>query len=205
MVLRPTGIDEKGKEKAPGKTPVGPTRPEKEPPEARPLDPVAKLGDDLTRASGERAGELLRRLREGKGSTYTEVLAGAIPRLNEDLQRKARVALAERLARMKDSTLKRFIRLPHFDEHLALHRVDCLSSHGDLEFYDYVRAWLDATPPEVLRPVRLITGEDLVALGYPQGPIYREILNAVETAQLDGELATPDQARAFVQARWPLS
>ena len=106
------------------------------------------------------------------------------------------------IQRMKESTLKRFLRLPQFDEHLALHRADCLSSHGHLDNYDFARERLNATPPEVLRPARLLTGADLHALGYPQGPLFREILTAVETAQLDGEIATHDQARAFVLARW---
>lgn len=106
--------------------------------------------------------------------------------------------------RMKESTLKRFLRLPRFDEHLALHRADCLGSHGHLDNYQFARRRLDETPPEVLRPPRLITGEGLIALGYPRGPLFREILTAVETAQLEGELSTPCEAEAFVRARWPL-
>jgi poly(A) polymerase len=109
------------------------------------------------------------------------------------------------IKRMKESTLKRFLRLPQFGEHLALHRADCLSSHGHLDNYDFARERLAATPPEILHPPRLLTGADLLALGYPQGPLYREILNAVETAQLDGEITTPEGARKFVQARWPRS
>jgi len=106
--------------------------------------------------------------------------------------------------RMKESTLKRFLRLPRFDEHLALHQADCLSSHGHLDNYHYARQRLAATPPEQLRPARLLTGADLMALGYPQGPLYREILTALETAQLDGEIITREQALAFVRSRWPL-
>jgi poly(A) polymerase len=107
--------------------------------------------------------------------------------------------------RMKESTLKRFLRLPQFDEHLALHRADCLSSHGHLDNYEYARQRLAATPPEQLRPPRLLTGADLLSLGYPQGPLYREILTTLETAQLDGDLTTRDQALAYVQRRWPRS
>ncbi|MBN8734254.1 MAG: CCA tRNA nucleotidyltransferase [Acidobacteria bacterium] len=107
--------------------------------------------------------------------------------------------------RMKDSTLKRFLRLPRFDEHLALHQADCLSSHGHLDNYHYALERLAATPPHQLRPARLLTGADLLALGYPQGPLYREILTALETAQLDGELTTREAAVAFVRSRWPQS
>jgi len=105
--------------------------------------------------------------------------------------------------RMRESTLKRFLRLPRFDEHLELHRADCLSSHGHLDNYRYAQERLAATPPEVLRPARLITGSELLELGYSQGPLYREILTAVETAQLDGEIGTVEEARAFVAKNWP--
>ena len=63
---------------------------------------------------------------------------------------------------MKPSTLKRFVRLDRFDEHLELHRLDCLSSHGHLDNYDFVRRFLAETPPEEVRPPRLLTGDDLI-------------------------------------------
>src|ERR1035438_7791798 len=95
--------------------------------------------------------------------------------------------------RMKESTLKRFLRLPkfdehlelhrmdclssygdlsladevierQFDEHLELHRMDCLSSYGDLSLYNFVRERLQQTPPEEIRPQPLLSGEDLIAL-----------------------------------------
>ena len=106
--------------------------------------------------------------------------------------------------RMKESTLKRFLRLPRFDEHLALHRADCLGSHGHLDNYHFARRRLDESPPEILRPPRLITGAGLIALGYPRGPLFREILTAVETAQLEGELTTAAEAHAYIRSRWPL-
>src|SRR5271169_752314 len=58
--------------------------------------------------------------------------------------------------KMKESTLKRFLRLPKFDEHLELHRMDCLSSHGDLSLYDFVRERVRQTPPEEIRPRPLL-------------------------------------------------
>jgi len=66
---------------------------------------------------------------------------------------------------MRASTLKKFVRLPHFEEHLALHRLDCLSSHRHLDSYEFVRQFLEATPPEEVRPARLLTGDDLQAMG----------------------------------------
>jgi poly(A) polymerase len=102
--------------------------------------------------------------------------------------------------KMKASTLKRFIRLPRFDEHLALHRLDCISSHRRLDAYDFVRRVLEETPPEEIRPQRLITGDDLQALGYRPSPAFSEILRSVEDAQLEGLLKTKEDAVVFVQS-----
>jgi poly(A) polymerase len=99
---------------------------------------------------------------------------------------------------MKASTLKRFIRQPRFDEHLALHRLDCLSSHRRLDAYDYIRRTLQETPPEEIRPVRWLTGGDLQELGFTPGPLFKEILHSVEDAQLDGLLKSRDDAVAYV-------
>ena len=63
---------------------------------------------------------------------------------------------------MKESTLKKFLRLPEFDEHLELHRIDCLSSHGLLDAYDYAREKSHSLPPEAIRPPPLVTGRDLI-------------------------------------------
>jgi poly(A) polymerase len=95
---------------------------------------------------------------------------------------------------MKLSTLKRFVRLDGFDEHLALHRLDCLSSHRNLENYEYVRRFIAETPPEEVRPARLITGDDLVDLGFRPGPAFRQALDAVEDAQLSGKIKTREDA-----------
>src|SRR5262245_33403801 len=92
--------------------------------------------------------------------------------------------------RMKESTLKRFLRMPSFDEHMEMHRLDCLASHGDLSLYEFCRRKLAEIPPEAIRPVPLITGHDLIAAGYPPGPSFKQILAAVEDMQLEGKLAT---------------
>ena len=95
---------------------------------------------------------------------------------------------------MRESTLKRFVRQPGFEEHMELNRLDCLASNGNLESYEFVRAFIEATPPEQVRPIRLVTGDDLKGMGLPPGPKYREILQAVEDAQLEGKLTTRDEA-----------
>lgn len=103
---------------------------------------------------------------------------------------------------MRDSTRKRFARLPHFDQHLELHRLDCLSSHGSLSSYDFVRGFLAETPPEAVHPARLLTGEDLKNMGFQPGPQFKEILSAVEDAQLEGKIASREEALDFVRLQF---
>jgi hypothetical protein len=103
---------------------------------------------------------------------------------------------------MRESTLKRFLRLPRFDEHLELHRLDCLSSHRRLENYDIVRTKRAELGAEQLRPVPLLTGNDLIVEGYSPGPVFKEILGAVEDAQLEGSIANREQALELVRSRW---
>jgi poly(A) polymerase len=101
--------------------------------------------------------------------------------------------------RMKQSTLKRFMRLPRFDEHLALHRMDCLASHGDLTLYEFMRLRFEHTPAEQIRPTPLITGHDLIDMGLRPGPAYKDVLAAAEDAQLEGRVETKEQALEFVK------
>jgi poly(A) polymerase len=105
--------------------------------------------------------------------------------------------------RMKESTLKRFLRLPKFEEHLELHRLDCLASHRDLENYAMVRRKLAECPDERLRPARLLTGADLIAAGYRPGPQFSEMLRSAEDARLEGLIHTTEEALALVRARFP--
>jgi putative nucleotidyltransferase with HDIG domain len=105
--------------------------------------------------------------------------------------------------RMKESTLKRFLRLPKFEEHLELHRLDCLGSHRDLENYELVRRKRAERPEEHLRPARLLTGADLIAAGYRPGPRFSEMLTLAEDAQLEGRIHTPEEALALVREQFP--
>ena len=105
--------------------------------------------------------------------------------------------------RMNESTLKKFLRLPGFDEHLELHRIDCLSSHGQLESFEYARGQLRSLPPEAIRPRPLITGRDLIEAGYEPGPRFKEILGAVEDAQLEGRLESRAAAMELVAREFP--
>jgi poly(A) polymerase len=95
---------------------------------------------------------------------------------------------------MKPATLKRFARLDRFEEHLELHRLDCMSSHRNLENYEFMHRFLAETPEEQVHPVRLLTGDDLISLGLRPGPKFKEILERAEDAQLDGKIATHEEA-----------
>ena len=104
--------------------------------------------------------------------------------------------------RMKASTLKRFFRLHRFDEHLALHRMDCLAASGNLENWEFVRERFSSMPEEALRPQPLITGRELIAAGYAPGAGFREMLRAAEDAQLEGTVTTAEEALQLVRERF---
>ncbi|MGO9603217.1 MAG: CCA tRNA nucleotidyltransferase [Candidatus Binataceae bacterium] len=106
---------------------------------------------------------------------------------------------------MKPATLKRFVRLDRFDEHMQLHRLDCSSSNGNLDNYEFTRRFLAETPPEQVRPPRLLTGDDLVRLGYRPGPTFKAILEAIEEAQLDGTLQTREEAIRLLKGKFALT
>ena len=159
--------------------------------------PTFRVAPDRIRFDGHvevgvrMAAEICRRLRFS-GDATDQILA-----LVDNHMRFADVQ------RMKESTLKKFLRLPGFDEHLELHRIDCLSSNGIVESYEYVREKLLAMPPEAIRPAPLITGRDLIEAGYAPGPRFKEVLAAVEDAQLEGRLTSREAAMEYVRREFP--
>jgi poly(A) polymerase len=160
--------------------------------------PTFRVAPDRIRFDGhvevgvKMAAEICRRLRFSNDET-DQILA-----LVDNHMRFADVQ------RMKESTLKKFLRLPSFDEHMELHRIDCLSSNGIVESYEYVREKLQAMPPEAIRPAPLITGRDLIEAGYEPGPRFKEVLAAVEDAQLEGRLASRVAAMEYVRREFPV-
>jgi len=105
---------------------------------------------------------------------------------------------------MKASTLKRFFRLENFSQHLELHRMDCLASSGNLDHWNFVRERYESMPEEAVRPAPLVTGRELIAAGYTPSAAFKEMLHAVEDAQLEGAIATPAEALAHLRDRFPL-
>ncbi len=101
--------------------------------------------------------------------------------------------------KMRPATLKRFLRQEHFEEHLELHRLDCASSRGWMDGYEFAKQQLEAMPEEVMRPAPLLTGADLIAAGFVPGPLFKQILARVEDAQLEGLVETREGALVLIQ------
>lgn len=104
---------------------------------------------------------------------------------------------------MRIATLKRMLREEGFDELLALARMDAMASTGDLTYVEFCERRRAELGAEAVRPSRLLGGDDLAALGYPPGPLFGQILRALEEAQLEGEVRTRPDAERFVAERFP--
>ena len=145
------------------------------------FDGHAEVGADMTKA-------ILHRLRfSNQDSEHITSLVANHMKFKDVIQ-------------MRPSTLKRFLCLPKFEEHLELHRLDCQASNGYTGAYEFVKAKLLEYGQEQLQPPRLLTGADLIAAGYMPSPAFGKALSAVETAQLDGEISTREEALAIVRA-----
>ncbi|MDQ2775171.1 MAG: CCA tRNA nucleotidyltransferase [Acidobacteriota bacterium] len=135
------------------------------------------------------------------GAEMTRDIVGRFRFSNDDSERITSLVANHMkfkdLLQMRVSTLKRFLCLPHFDEHLELHRLDCLASNGYTEAYEFAKQKLAEFGREELRPARLITGRDLIEVGYKPGPDFSRALEAVETAQLEGQIQTREEALAL--------
>lgn len=108
------------------------------------------------------------------------------------------------LPQMRRSTQLRFLRMEGFDEHLELHRLDCMASHRNLANYELAKRLLEETPAEEIKPEPLIRGNDLIEAGYTPGPLFKEILHAVEDAQLEGAIKSRGEALNLVQEKFPI-
>lgn len=108
------------------------------------------------------------------------------------------------LGDMRQSTLKRFLGQPRIAEHLALHRVDCLSSHGKLDNLYFAQEALERFGEEELHPKPLLRGADLIALGYPPGPRLGEILRSLDEQRLEGTLLTREEAIEWLLCEFPI-
>jgi poly(A) polymerase len=118
------------------------------------------------------------------------------------------LALVENLPRFSEirqmpmNVLKRFFRLNRFEDHIELARIHALSADADLADYMYASRKRDEWSAEDIWPPPLVTGNDLIALGFAPGPRFKQILTRVEDEQLDGRLRSRHAALEFVKREW---
>ena len=103
---------------------------------------------------------------------------------------------------MRTAKLKRFMARPTFTDELELHRVDCTSSHAMLDNYEFLLQKREDFANEPIIPPPLVRGDDLIALGLRPGPHFGEILEAVETRQLEGGFKDRDEALDWVKKEY---
>jgi len=175
--------------------------------EMRNPTPTLALGVLLHDAGKPRTFAVRERIRfDGHVELSTQLAVQILTRLrfsNDDIRHVAALAANhlrfKDVTRMRTSTLKRFLRMDRFEEHLELHRLDCLSSHRLLDHYNFARSKLAEFSAAQLKPKPLLTGHDLIAAGYRPGPAFARILKAVEDAQLESEISTPEEALDLVR------
>jgi len=141
------------------------------------------------------------------GASMTEKLMARLRFSRDDIDRVAEAVrqhmVFKDVQNMRTAKLKRFMAREGFDEELELHRVDCQSSHGALDNYDFLKAKAEEFANEPLIPPPLVTGHDLMALGWKPGPHFGPVLEAVQTAQLEGTLTTTEEAIAWIRQNYP--
>jgi poly(A) polymerase len=106
---------------------------------------------------------------------------------------------------MRLNKKKQLVREEGFEELLELARCDCLASHGDLAAVEATETWCAVQQQEELSPQLFLTGDDLIALGYKPGRHFREKLEKMEEAQLDGIVANKEEAVVYLKKHFPLS
>ena len=136
------------------------------------------------------AAKLLRRLKASTAlvESVCEVVANHMNFIN--------------VQKMRLSTLKKFLARPSIEDELEVHRVDCLSSHGDISNYTFIRQKQAELPVEEIKPPALISGKDLIELGYVPGPLFGKILGEAYDLQLENKLSTKEEAIEWVKINY---
>jgi poly(A) polymerase len=144
------------------------------------------------RAGAEMAEKIMRRLR----------FSGA--EIEDTVEMVRQHMVFKDVPKMREAKLKRFMARPTFDEELELHRVDCEGSHRMLDNYEFLLRKREEFANEPIIPPPLVRGDDLIALGLKPGPQFGEILEEVETRQLEGNLRTREEALEWVKRTYSL-
>ena len=104
----------------------------------------------------------------------------------------------------KRSTMRRFLAAGTIEEDLAIHKADCLGSFGGLASYDLVKNALEEfrSRDEPPLPPPLISGRDLIEMGFKPGPRFAVILGEVQEHQLNGDIETRAEALGHVRENY---
>jgi len=135
----------------------------------------------------EMAGMILRRLRYPN-----HVIAAVVPMVARHMQ-------FMNVQKMRVARLKHFMSEPTFQEEMELHRVDCGSSNGFTDNYEFLKAKELEFAAEPLIPPPLVTGGDLIELGLAPGPLFKSILEAIQTEQLEGRILDRQSALEYLR------
>ncbi len=139
---------------------------------------------------------------EGVSAEMTEAIFGRLRFSNAETE--ATVAAVKNHMAFKDvrnmrvATLKRFLSRPTIEDELELHRVDCLGSHGLLDNYEFLLEKREEFSREPLIPPPLVTGRDLLEMGWSAGPLFKKVLDAVQVRQLEGSLTSREEALDWI-------
>lgn len=155
-------------------------------------------------------------VREGRITFYEHAPLGA--RMTEEIMKRLRFsndqieavsACVENHMKFADATkmragkLKRFVSRPTFAEELEMHRIDCLSSHGMLDNYEFLKKKIGEYAAEELKPKPFLNGHILLTLGLKPGPEFKTLLDEAYDLQLEGELKTAEEALSWAKKRVP--
>jgi poly(A) polymerase len=141
------------------------------------------------RVGAEMAEQILRRLRFSNDEIDKIVLC-----VREHMR-------MQYVKEMRTAKLKRILARETFADELELHRIDCEASHRNLENYEFLKAKAAELPLEVVKPVPLLTGHDLLALGLKPGPTVGQILREAEELQLEERLKSREEALEYARKR----
>ncbi len=162
------------------------------------------VGKPVTRTEDEKGVHFYGHVKQGESIAEDVVCRLRFSRVQQetvlDLIRQHMAFM--NVQKMRPARLKRFLRMPNFQLHLQLHRLDCLASHGMLDHYEFCLEQLGKMEYEDLHPPRLLTGDDLLAMGYATGKRIGEMLRALEEEQLENRIHDREEAMAFVKNRW---
>ena len=177
------------------------------PPEARIVLALAVLLHDVGKPSTfERAPDRIRFHEHDKiGAEMAQKILRRL-RFPNDVIEKVCICVGEHMRIrnvqvMRPAKLKRILARETFADELELHRLDCLTSHGNIANYEFLRAKAAELPPEVLKPAPLVTGHDLLALGFAQGPLLGQVLRELEELQLEERMQSREEALAYARRR----